>query len=149
MIKVSKLLCLFILFQLILSTKLYGQIQDCAKCDTSIVNAINKNWEKVTSSQLERFLCTFSRTCHWANPYYMKLSYEMLIVELNIELNNCIELISKNKDIDFKYILELISMDQGNDLPYSSIIDQLDKKLAKNEIESQLLKTLQANSKLH
>src|SRR5262245_1002725 len=123
---IKELLSLFILFQLILSAKLYGQVQECKKCDTKIVDTINKNWDKVTPTQLDQFLCTFSRTCHWTSSYYMKLAYEMLIVELDRELANCVELISKNRNIDFKYILELISKDQGNDLPYSSIIEQLE-----------------------
>ena len=66
----------------------------------------------------------------------------MLVVQLDKHLSICTKLFDTNKNIDFSYILSLLESVVGHDLPWSSIISQLDKKPSLTSTEQKILETL-------
>ena len=130
-----------------------SQQSDCKKCDTTVITIVSNHWDNLSDSLLETFLCSFDNTCNWKIKFidgkgtYDGLAYEMLVVELDRHLNTCIELFNRNKNINFSYILSLLREMPLLDLPYSSIISQLEKKTSRNSIEQKILDTLKQADK--
>jgi len=135
--------------------QLISQQQICKKCDTTIITIVANRGIGSQNSLIETFLCSFDKTCNWKIKYngelgtYDQLAYEMLVVQLDRHLNICIELFDRNKNINFSYILSLLKEMPVLDLPYSSIISQLEKRTSRNLTEQKLLDTLkQADTEL-
>ena len=126
----------------------------CKKCDTLIIRTVSEHWDSLTNSQLESFLCSFDTTCDWNRKYtggsgtYDGAAYEMLVVQLDRHLNKCIQYIDTNKDINFSHILLLLKKRPLLDLPYLSIISQLEQKTSCNSTEQKLLDTLLQGTKI-
>lgn len=120
----------------------------CKKCDKEIIETITEHYDKVTISQIEQFLCTLDKNCDLSEFYkksggtYGQIASDMLIVELDLHLTECISIIDKNKDIDFSYLLTLISKAPGRDLPYLSIIQKLERIKPRTSTEQKILNAL-------
>ena len=120
----------------------------CKKCDTAIIETATERWDKLTDTQVEQFLCSFDKGCKLSQTYknsggtYEQIAFEMLVVQLDRHLSTCIKLFDSNKDIDFVYILSLLQNVAGHDLPWPSIVAQLNKKKSLTTTEQKILETI-------
>lgn len=121
---------------------------NCKKCDTAIIEIATERWDKLTDAQVEQFLCSFDKTCKLDEKYknsggtYERIAFESLVVQLDRHLNLCTKLFDTNKNIDFAYILSLLQNAAGYDLPWPSIISQLNKKKTLTPTEQKIFDTI-------
>lgn len=126
----------------------YAQSALCKKCDKAIIEIVEHHYDSLTNMQIEEFLCSFDKSCHWneniygRNGTYKALAFEMFVLILNNRLQDCVEIIKNNKKINFDYLLFLLKNDSGFDLPYDSIREKLEKKINRNKIENKILAAL-------
>lgn len=129
-------------------------VRTCKKCDKKIIEMVTEKYNKITLAQLEEFFCSLGKSCVMTEKYkdsgatYGEVAFEMFIVELDLHLNDCVAFIDKNKDIDFNYLLSLLTNSVGNDLPYPSIEDKLNKKKSLTPTEQKILDAIK-QSKLN
>jgi hypothetical protein len=120
----------------------------CEKCNKAIIETVIEKYDKLTISQVEEFLCSFDKSCNLKKKYknsaatYEELAFEMLIVELDLHLEECLLLIDSNKNIEFQYLISLLENAAGHDLPYLSIIDKLEKNKSLTANGQRILNTL-------
>ena len=117
----------------------------CKKCDKAIIETVTDNFNKVSISQIEQFFCSFDKKCNLTEKYknsggtYAEVAFETLVVELDLHLAECTTFLDKNKNIDFNYILSLLLDVVGHDLPYSNILEKLEKKKSRTTTEQKIL----------
>ena len=133
------------------STDTLTQVTDapnCKKCDKAIIEIATERWDKLTDAQVEQFLCSFDKKCKLYEKYknsggtYERIAFESLVVQLDRHLNTCTKLFDTNKYIDFTYILSLLEIVAGHDLPWPSIISQLNKKKTLTPTEQKIFDTI-------
>ena len=120
----------------------------CKKCDKLIIEIATEQWDKLTDKQVEQFLCSFDKKCKLNEKYkysggtYEQNAFDMLIVQMDRHLVTCIRLFDTNKNIDFAYILSLLENSLGTDLPWPSIISQLDNMKPLTSTEQKIYDTI-------
>lgn len=129
-----------------------NQVQSCKKCNKKIIETVNERWDNLTNVQIEQFLCSFDKTCDLKGKFknsessYEQVAFEYLIVQLHLHLDTCTRLFDTNNNIDFPYILTLLKNAAGRDLPYPSIISQLEKKTSRTLAEQKILDVIKKSA---
>lgn len=123
---------------------LYAVSDSCIHCDITVVRETESKLEKLNYADLSRFLFTFSKDCS-NNVEYSEYSNEVLFKVLEKYPSKFMDCMSKEKELDTKYIYSELSMpllDINGKVIYKNVQSISGDKYTKEKILEALQKAI-------
>lgn len=122
----------------------------CEKCNVEVIKYASDNWDKLTKTEIEQFLCSYDEKCAWTTEMMetrenqkFGIAWDMLFVLFDKYFDQYLELFEENESISHDYLIKLFSQPAIYDLPHKQILTKLKNKPNKTEFQNRLEKAFE------
>ncbi len=116
-------------------------IEKCEKCDISVIVETYQKFNTLDYAAIEYFICTFDSDCK-ENVEFQEFSNEVLFEVIQIEPQNLISILERNKFDNKEIVLEEFQMPISDKYDIERIIEKVKKVKADPVIKEEIISSL-------